>query len=61
VPQIIDNLVTKIDFDANSSTMERLATLALKLCPAGASIELEQSLEGVGATRVKLTKPEERS
>ncbi len=55
----VDNLVTNIDFHLNPSAHERLVALALKSCPAGGTIELEQSLEGVGTTRVKLMKPEE--
>lgn len=58
---VIDNLVThlKFDVDMQPTAHEQLVALALKACPAGGTIELEQSLEGVGATRVKLTKPEE--
>lgn len=58
---VVDNLVTSLKFDVDMQpTMhERLVALALKACPAGGTIELESTLEGVGTTRVKLTKPEE--
>lgn len=54
-----DNLITRIDFDINAqpSMREQFVKLAVESCPAGGSLEIEQSIEGVGTTRVKITKP----
>jgi hypothetical protein len=55
----VDELITHIAFeaDAQPGMREQVVNLALASCPAGGSLELEQSLQGVGTVRVKITKP----
>lgn len=44
------------DKQPETTTLTELVTLAKRECPPIGSVEIEQTIEGVGTTRVKVSK-----